>query len=41
LARVGVNIKDTSGELKDMDSILDETAARWTALGRDQQVALA
>ena len=41
LAKVGVNIKDTSGELKSMDTILDEMGATWTTLGKDQQVALA
>lgn len=41
LAKIGVNIKDTSGQLKDMDQILTETAAKWDQLGRDQQVALA
>lgn len=41
LAKVGVNIKDASGELKDMDQILEETATKWQALDRDQQVALA
>ena len=41
LKKVGVNIKTASGELKDMDQILDETAARWKTLDRDQQTALA
>ena len=41
LMSVGVNIKDVNGELKDMDTILDETALRWQLLSRDQQVALA
>lgn len=41
LANVGVNIKTTSGELKDMDQILDETASRWKLLSKDQQIALA
>jgi TP901 family phage tail tape measure protein len=35
LATVGVNIKTTSGELKDMDTILEEIAATWTHLARD------
>jgi TP901 family phage tail tape measure protein len=38
---VGVSIKDASGQLKDMDTILDETALRWRTLSKDQQVALA
>ena len=41
LQSVGVNIKDTNGQLKDMDQILDETAAKWSILSKDQQVALA
>ena len=41
LAKVGVNIKDASGQLKDMDTILEETAAKWKELDKDQQVALA
>ena len=41
LATAGVNIKDTNGQLKDMDKILDELGARWASLGKDQQVALA
>ena len=41
LAKVGVNIKDANGKLKDMDQILDELGERWQTLGREQQVALA
>ena len=41
LAKVGVNIKDASGQLKDMDTILNETAAKWENLDKAQQVALA
>ncbi len=41
MATVGVNIKDASGQLKDMDQILDELGARWQTLSKDQQVALA
>lgn len=41
LMQVGVNIKDASGNLKDMDAILEETAAKWRTLGKDQQMALA
>jgi hypothetical protein len=35
LEKVGVNIKDASGDLKDMDTILDETAAKWSTLSKD------
>lgn len=41
LSKVGINIKDTSGKLKDMDTILNELGNKWTTLRRDQQMALA
>lgn len=41
LNAVGVNIKTTSGELKDMDTILDELGEKWETLSSAQQVALA
>ena len=41
LARVGINIKDTNGNLKDMDILLDEMGEKWNQLSRDQQTALA
>lgn len=41
LEAVGINIKDSQGNLKDMNSILDEMGAKWTILSKDQQVALA
>ena len=41
LQKVGVDIKNASGELKDMDIILQQTGQRWDTLGRDQQIALA
>jgi len=33
--KVGINIKDANGELKDMDAILNETGARWQTLSKD------
>lgn len=41
LNKVGINIKDTNGEMKDMDDILDELGAKWTTLSKSTQVALA
>ncbi len=41
LAAVGVNIKDASGQLKDMDLILDELGSKWSTFSKDTQVALA
>ena len=41
LKSVGINIKDSSGGLKDMNIILDEMGLKWKTLSQDQQVALA
>ena len=41
LQKIGVDIKDASGELKDMDMILEATGQRWQSLARDEQIALA
>jgi TP901 family phage tail tape measure protein len=41
LAKVGISIKDSNGGLKDMDTLLEEMAAKWQTLNKDQQVALA
>lgn len=41
LQKVGVDIKDTSGQLKDMDIILDDLGSKWKLLSKDTQVALA
>ena len=41
LQKVGISIFDQTGELKNMDSILEEMAAKWVTLGKDQQLALA
>lgn len=41
LETVGIDIKDVSGELKNMDTILDELGAKWQLLARDEQMALA
>ena len=41
LAKVGVNIKDTDGELKDMNEILDNLGSKWNTLAQDQKIALA
>lgn len=41
LASVGISIKDATGELRDMDDILDDMGGKWQTLSRDQQVALA
>lgn len=41
LEKVGVYIKDTNGELRDMDALMDDIGDVWSKLNRDQQVALA
>ena len=41
LLKVGVNVMDASGKLKNMDSILDELGGKWDSLNKAQQVALA
>ena len=41
LAKVGISVKDTSGQLKDMDIILDEMGMTWNTLARDEKMALA
>ena len=41
LEKVGISIFESNGEIKKMDSILDEMAAKWQTLAKDQQIALA
>jgi TP901 family phage tail tape measure protein len=41
LAKVGVKIKTANGEIKDMDTLLTEMAAKWNTLNKDSQIALA
>ena len=41
LEAVGINIKDQNGQLKEMDTILDEMGSKWNTLSKDTQVALA
>ncbi len=41
LQKVGISIFDTSGQMKDMDRILDEMAQKWDNLSKAQQAALA
>ena len=41
LLKVGINIKDSNGELKNMDTILSEMGSKWENINKDQQIALA
>ena len=38
---VGVDIKTSNGELKQMDTILDELGSKWQTLAQDEKMALA
>ena len=41
LNKVGIDIKTANGEMKDMDTILNELGEKWQMFGKDQQIALA
>jgi TP901 family phage tail tape measure protein len=41
LEKVGVDVLTASGELRDMDEILNDLGAKWQLLGRESQVAVA
>ena len=41
LKEVGVNVLDQTGQLKEMDAILDDIGEKWQTLSKNQQVALA
>jgi len=41
LAKVGVDVMDTNGQLRAMDDILDDIGQRWGELGEAERVALA
>ena len=41
LAKIGVQIKDQNGELKSMDTILEDMGKKWQGLSRDQKIATA
>ena len=41
LAKVGINVLDATGNLRDMNSILDEMGEKWSTLSQTQQTALA
>ena len=41
LAKVGINIFEQNGQLKDMDALIDELGNKWDTLNKAQQMALA
>ena len=41
LESIGVNIKDSKGEVRDMDDILDDMGSKWKTISKDTQIAVA
>jgi TP901 family phage tail tape measure protein len=41
LAKIGVNVLDASGQLRDMDNVLNDLGERWKSLTQAQKVATA
>lgn len=41
LAKVGINVLDINGNMRDMNSIMDEMGEKWDTLSKTQQTALA
>ena len=41
LAKIGVNVLDANGQLRDMDNILDDMGTKWGQISKAQQVAIA
>ena len=41
LDKIGISIKDANGEVKQMDTILNELGAKWGTLSKDTQIATA
>lgn len=40
LDSVGISLTDTEGQLRDLDDVLDEVAARWGTFTRNQQAQI-
>lgn len=40
LDSVGISLTDTEGQLRDLDDVLDEVAARWDTFTRNQQAQI-
>lgn len=41
LAKVGINVLDMEGNIRDMNSLMDEMGEKWSTLSKTQQTALA
>lgn len=40
LDSVGISLTDTEGQLRNLDGVLDEVAARWDTFTRNQQAQI-
>lgn len=41
MAKMGVNVLDSTGKLRDMGSVVEEVGDKWSDMSREQQIALA
>lgn len=41
MAKMGVNVLDSTGKLRDMGSVVEEVGDKWAGMSREQQIALA
>lgn len=41
LAKMGINILDVNGNLRDMGTVVEEIGAKWQTMSREEQIALA
>lgn len=41
MAKMGVNVLDSTGKLRDMGSVVEEVGDKWAGMNREQQIALA
>ena len=41
MAKMGVNVLDSTGKLRDMGSVVEEVGDKWASMSREQQIALA
>lgn len=41
MAKMGVNVLDSTGKLRDMGSVVEEVGDKWADMSREQQIALA
>lgn len=41
MAKMGINVLDSTGKLRDMGSVIEEVGGKWGDMSREQQIALA